>query len=88
MSNYRILPDGTIWFPKRGQAPKCPAGFVWGSDPYTFIPKIKDCSFRILREFPQDCGKIILKLFCRKHQLYINRGICKRCNAQSASKDE
>ena len=91
--SYRTLPNGDIWFPKRGQAPMCPAGFVRTSDPYIFTPKINTCIHRTDKDYFLECGRKIKKLYCIKLQLFVNKGIClnckeMECNAHIVGKDE
>lgn len=79
MSNYRTLSDGRIWFPVRGNPPDCPAGYQRTSDPFIFEPIIIDCKYRTEKDFYQPCGRMYIKLFCLKYNLFINRGICANC---------
>ena len=55
----RYLSDGSVKYPKRGNPPDCPSGFMPDPlDPFHFYPVIKECPHRQvdLEELPCRCG--------------------------------
>jgi len=67
--------------PKRGPAPPAPDGYEQdANNPYTYIPILEDCEYRI-EEFIncKDRKVDVCKLYCDRDDEYVTKGICKDC---------
>ena len=75
----RILSNGNIAYPKRGNPPEVPIGYkIKDGDPYTMVPVLPDCKFRdemVIKTACCSSNRIHCSLFKRE----VTMLICKDC---------
>jgi hypothetical protein len=75
----RILEDGTIIFPHRGQPPRPIIGYVQDSgDPFVFKPILPTCKYRV-DKWRKMCGGMARFLDCSKFKIQITAKDCLAC---------
>lgn len=77
--NYRVLSDGRIAFPARGDPPKKVTGFRVTNDPYIFEPDLEPCVHREFRRRVKPCGKIDYPMVCGRTNEIITFKTCDEC---------
>jgi hypothetical protein len=79
--NYRKLPNGDLFVPRRGNnPPECPEGYYRDSgDQWIFHPCLNPCQHRTERiDKHCKCGNKIA-LWCTRFDRQIKLGECKEC---------
>lgn len=83
--NYRMLADGTIIFPKRGQPPPGLPGYDRDpGDPYIFYPSVLPCKHRVLSAIKLPCGKIKSQTKCILKNIIPTLSDCEKCKEREA----
>lgn len=80
--NYRVLPDGKIAFPCKGDPPSRVPGFKVTSDPYIFEPDLEPCPFRVFEKRVKPCGKIDYPMACSYLKQLITYKVCDECEVE------
>ena len=79
----RILSNGDITFPHRGEAPKFVPGYIPDdNDPWIFHPIVKECRFRCFKtEKLKCCGKeASTSMYCNLFKRTITWKDCMSCD--------
>jgi hypothetical protein len=83
IKDARKLEDGSLAFPKRGEAPTHIAGYMRDpGDSFLFKPIMKKCKFRTFKEDTADCcsGAARLNMYCNLFVKNITWNNCNSCD--------
>ena len=75
----RVLADGTLVFPKRGDPPKPIQGYIKSStDPYVFKPIVGKCTYRTIERL-KVCGGFKQTILCSLFKKKVTLIDCYTC---------
>jgi hypothetical protein len=81
MSRGRVQSDGSIVFPHNGQLPTLPGYTPKEGSPYTLVPDLDPCKFRILTPILKPCGEFRCAYTCKiKDNREVNYLFCNDCD--------
>lgn len=83
----RIMPDGTITYPRKGiEPPPDIVGYLRDpNDSFSFLPKWFACVFRVQNQYVKACGNVTIKSYCGNSEYAEGQGsevtltICEAC---------
>ena len=81
----KYLDNGFIVAPHRGRPPIPPEGYEsLQGDPFVFAPILHDCIHREFKDVHRKCcGGDSRRIYCNYKNEYINRLVCKECQART-----
>jgi hypothetical protein len=81
MTDFRRLPTGEMFAPRRGKPPDVPLGYDRDSgDPFVFHPIVYTCEHREeQKENCKNCSGTVYFKYCNKNRVRVTKGQCKDC---------
>lgn len=80
--SLRLLPNGTLVAPHRGEPPPCPDGYYKDKrDKYVYHPILFKCEHLELRKVKPGCPRKII--FCLYNKCKVEKATCHYCQRKS-----
>jgi hypothetical protein len=82
MSRFRVLPNGDLIFPEKGNPPNdnIPGYRRDPANPFYFFMEMEDCSSREMKVVVKPCGKTRSVMWCNLYHLEVNAYKCESCD--------
>lgn len=82
MNGCRVLPNGDLIFPHKGNPPNdnIPGYRRDPQDPFHFFVELDQCDYREMKVTVKPCGKTRTVMWCNLYQLEVNGYRCDSCD--------